>query len=37
MQDGTLLLPLIATAFVGPETVPAPFFEDAFRDRFLAR
>ena len=35
-EDGTLLLPLITAAFLGPETVPASFFEEGFRDRFLA-
>ncbi len=33
--DGTLLLALVGAAFMGPETVPAPCFDDAFRERLL--
>jgi len=35
-EDGTLLLPLIAPAFIGPESVAASFFEETFRERLLA-
>ena len=35
-EDGTLLMPLLGVPFLGPEQVPASFFEETFRARLFA-